>query len=80
MYEDELARQVEGPDLSTFPCPSCQTVGSLHLDLREIRVARPLGTFSLSGVQTKLSVFSQLVPHIVCRSDGCDFVKTPKLP
>lgn len=67
-------RQTEGPDLSTFACPSCSTVGSLTLEPR--LVARPLGTWSLAGQQPKTS--ANLIPHIVCTVNGCEFVKAPK--
>lgn len=68
------ARQVSGPDLSGFACPSCARVGTLTLEDR--LVALPMGTWSLAGVQDKVSAV--MVAHIVCSAEGCGFVKAPK--
>lgn len=67
------ARQVEGPDLSTLPCPVCAAVGTLVVVLR--MVARPRGLWSLAGAWPKTIAVE--VPHIVCTATGCGFVKAP---
>lgn len=46
------------------PCPVCGGV----LDIEEKFVASPIGTWSLSGAQTKF--VGDFVPHIVC--NGCN--------
>lgn len=67
------SRQVEGPDLRSVPCPSCERVGTLAV--RERLVSLPVGAWSLAGQQTKFSAI--WLPQIICSADGCDFVKAP---
>jgi hypothetical protein len=38
---------------ATNPCPECRESGGMAV--REVLVAKPLGTFSLSGTQMKVS-------------------------
>jgi hypothetical protein len=38
---------------ATNPCPECAEAG--WMEVREVLVAKPLGTFSLSGTQMKVS-------------------------
>lgn len=58
--------------LKTIGCPGCGTVGSVQLTTKF--VVKPLGTYSLAGVQTKVSAVE--TPALACTE--CDFVKLPK--
>jgi hypothetical protein len=57
--------------LEQTPCPEC---GDLTLYFGMGFRARPLGSFSLAGMQDKVS--AQEIPVIRCRT--CEFVKFPK--
>lgn len=59
--------------LPTLPCPRCGTVGALKLST--VLRARPLGTWSLAGLQLKTSAVN--VPALVCSTPECGFVKLP---
>jgi hypothetical protein len=54
------------PDLSGVQCTRCGVVGQLRIETR--LEAKPLGTWSLSGVQTKAVLES--CPWMVC--DACE--------
>lgn len=51
------------------PCPMCGVVGSLRLSYQ--LYAKPIGSFSLSGQQMKVSAVRYLV--VTCGIDSCDF-------
>ena len=52
----------------TTPCPMC---GERSLTLSYQLYAKPIGSFSLSGHQMKVSAVQY--PIVTCTSDGCDF-------
>ncbi len=52
------------PDLSEVPCKAC---GKCALRIEERFEAKPIGTWSLAGVQTKLT--GTMWPWMVC--DAC---------
>lgn len=56
--------------LARVPCPSC---GELTLRVETRLESRPLGTWSLAGVQLKTS--ARTWPYAVCASANCDFEK-----
>lgn len=51
-------------------CPSCGTKGSLTLEMR-LR-AKPLGTYSLAGMQPKVAAIPW--PYLVCSVSDCTFI------
>lgn len=55
------------PTPAETQCPKC---GHLGLDVTERFIAKPLGTFSLAGVQPKVSARKEL--HWSCLADDCD--------
>lgn len=57
--------------LKTTVCPGCGTVGSVTVG--EVLVARPLGTWSLAGMQPKVTTVS--TPALVCGAGSCQFRK-----
>ena len=59
--------------LTDVPCPSC---GNRTLDLVSRFVPKSFASYSLAGVGTKFS--GEMVPHLVCRTDGCGFVEAGK--
>lgn len=63
-----------GPEvLEALTCPDCEVVGSLVWENRLL--AHSIGTFALAGQQMKVS--ASMVPHAVCRTRTCAFVKAP---
>lgn len=50
-------------------CPQCSTVGALTIT--DVLTAQPIGSFSLAGVQMKVSARPR--PVLSCATDGCDF-------
>lgn len=50
-------------------CPQCARVGALTIT--DTLVAQRVGTFSLAGVQMKVS--ARPCPVLKCTADGCDF-------
>ena len=54
--------------LDETPCPTCATVGTLVF-VPEKLIAKPLGTWSLSGQQMKTSAYT--APVLECIN--CDF-------
>lgn len=54
-----------GDELRMTPCPAC---GQLTLDIEMRLLAKPLGTYSLSGRQMKFSAYEW--PYLFCRSCG----------
>lgn len=54
-------------------CPKCSVYGSLVLDVQLI--AKPVGSFSLAGVQTKFS--AEEVPALKC--ELCGWTKTGRI-
>lgn len=59
--------------LRSIACPACGSVGSIKLGTT--LVARPLGSWSLSGQQLKVS--ARETPALVCTTPGCHFHKLP---
>lgn len=55
--------------LKDKPCPACGVVGSL--DIEEIFYGKPLGSWSLAGVQVKFS--GEWRPVLTC--SACDLVR-----
>ena len=62
---DERAAQVQ--------CVYCGTLGAVRFEWREKLIAKPLGTFSITGAQMKTVARAVQWPWAVCRSDlgGC---------
>ncbi len=52
------------------PCPRCAESGGLRIELR--LVAKPIGSFSLSGAQMKFSVQERVA--LVCGRCGLDLL------
>lgn len=59
--------------LTTTPCPHC---AKRTVMVREIIVAKPIGSFSLAGVQMKFSARKSWTYH--CNSCGTDGNAEPK--
>lgn len=55
-------------DLAHAQCTNCQSIGTLELSTR--LEARPPGTYSLAGVQPKVS--AREVPMLTCSSCGAE--------
>lgn len=62
-------RNVEPNPLAGHPCTRCGA-RTLRVELREELVAKPLGTFSLAGVNPKVSAVSRDWPWAVCDTCG----------
>ena len=56
-------------DISKTPCPQCGAV-ELRIEWQDGLRAKPLGSFSLSGQQMKVSAIRTRVPVLLC--GGCD--------
>ena len=54
------------------PCPTCNRVGTLYVEVK--LVAKPIGSFSLAGAQTKVTAESK--PFLLC--SVCHFTKMGK--
>lgn len=52
---------------AAIECPECHIVGSLALEWK--LVAKPQGTYSLAGVQPKVS--AKEWPYLVCQTESC---------
>lgn len=55
--------------INRTPCPRCTTVGTLYINIEFI--AKPIGTWSLSGAQVKASGWMK--PVLRCRHNHCEF-------
>lgn len=55
--------------LQDTPCPSCKAIGVLRIE--EIFYAKPIGSFSLPGMQAKLT--GSWWPVLMC--SACDFTR-----
>lgn len=64
-------------DWSTTPCAKCGAVGHLRLEVRSTLVAKPLGTWSLAGVQCKTVASEQPWPWLVCDACGRECAGEP---
>lgn len=53
------------------PCTNCGET-ALRLEYRELFEAKPLGTWSLAGVQDKRSVVARPWPYCVCDACGAE--------
>lgn len=60
--------------LASVECPECHGVGTLALEY--LLAALPFGTYSLAGTQPKVA--ARTWPHLICKADGCGFVKAAK--
>lgn len=60
------------------PCPECGEK-MLRLETRPKMVAKPLGSYSLSGQTTKVSVIRVQWPWLVCDNVDCEFEEQAKL-
>jgi hypothetical protein len=63
--------------LAMSPCPECGE-RTLQLVFREGLVAKPLGSFSLAGMQPKVSAHKVMWPWAVCSRPECSFEKKAK--
>ena len=61
---------------ATSPCPSCGETGSVSV--REVLRAKPVGTFSLAGAQTKFSAVAGW--EFRCTGCGVSGSAAPKTP
>lgn len=50
-------------------CKHCGPEFPLRIEMREVYVAKPLGSFSLAGGQMKVSAIKRRWPYAVC--DNC---------
>ncbi len=58
-----------GKVIEDTPCPGCGEFG-LFIELRDRFFARPLGSFSLAGMQVKASAVKTQWPYLVCGECG----------
>jgi hypothetical protein len=63
--------------LADKPCPECGRT-TLRVVTRETYQAKDLGTFSLAGVQPKVSAHRFLWPWVMCSNTACSFEKRVK--
>lgn len=61
---------MELPDLSDVECKYCGTVGQIKIEYRKKLIPKPLGTYSLSGSQMKISATEVKWPWAVCGACG----------
>lgn len=58
--------------LHETPCPKCKHPGSLKME--SVFHAKPIGEWSLPGVQTKF--VGEWKPVITCQIESCQFTRT----
>lgn len=63
--------------LITIACPDCGE-STLQIVFREHLLARPITSFSLAGMQPKVSAHKVLWPFVICSRPECDFEKKGK--
>jgi hypothetical protein len=63
------------PPVVDTPCPNC---GATELRIEHRLQARPIGSFSLSGVQTKVT--AREWPWLVCGACGVEAPGKPEPP
>lgn len=59
-------------NIKDTPCPQCKTIGVLNVE--EIFYTKPIGSYSLAGVQMKLT--GEWCPVLTC--SACDLVRKGK--
>lgn len=59
-----------GVDTSGWTCKYCSTTGEIVLVWKTELVAKPLGTWSLSGMQNKANCVEVSWPWAVCKNCG----------
>lgn len=64
-------------ELALVACPLCGEF-TLQLVEREGLLAKPLGSFSLAGMQPKISAHKVMWPWLVCSRPECEYEERGK--